>query len=132
VSGPLVYIVDDEAVVGDLIGQCLKRRGYRTRVFRSPMVAYSAFTFGPEKPDLLITDHAMAGITGLELVRYCKQACGGLKTMCVSGLLTDDILCAGEVKPDVMLQKPFASEALVTHVEALIGQAAARRPATHP
>jgi two-component system, OmpR family, response regulator len=121
-TDPLVYIVDDEAAVGGLIAIYLTRRGYRNRVFHDSVVAYSTFLCR-EKPDLLITDYAMAEINGLELVRRCKEACAELKTLCVSGSLSDDILQAATVRPDAILQKPFSGEALMAHVEALLGRA---------
>jgi DNA-binding response OmpR family regulator len=118
---PLVYIVDDEVDVGDLIAMYLNARGCRTRVFRDSVAAFSAFTSGDERPTLLITDHAMARLDGLELVRRCKQLCPGLKTLVASGSLTDDVYGAAEVKPDAMLQKPFRRAELLDSVEALLG-----------
>jgi DNA-binding response OmpR family regulator len=120
---PLVFVVDDEAVVSDLVAMHLIRRGYRVRVFHDSVLAFSAFTIESEKPKLLITDYAMRGMNGLELIRKCSDICSGLKTITISGSLSEDVLRAAAVKPDALLAKPFSFEQLDAQVEALVGRA---------
>ncbi|MBU6402909.1 MAG: response regulator, partial [Verrucomicrobia bacterium] len=59
---PLIYLVDDEPVILDLLARCLEKEGYRTESFADPVVAYAAFAAAEGKPDLLITDYTMPGM----------------------------------------------------------------------
>src|ERR1700733_13668103 len=68
---PVVLIVDDERVIADTLSAILSRSGFST------MTAYDgpgALKLARErKPDLLISDVMMPGMTGIELAITIKQ-----------------------------------------------------------
>ncbi|MHB8522996.1 MAG: response regulator [Limisphaerales bacterium] len=121
-SRPLIFVVDDERMVAEVVSACLLRAGYWTRVFESPVVACSAISMAREKPALMITDYGMPEMDGLELVRRCRRVYPALKVIFMSGTLTEDILAASDVKPDAVLNKPFQPALLLGQVLRLLGR----------
>ncbi len=58
--------------------------------------------------DVVITDHRMPRMTGLELVRQLRAQNFGGKILVVSGHLSDeDIRAYEELSVDMMMSKPF-------------------------
>ncbi|MBU6402087.1 MAG: response regulator [Verrucomicrobia bacterium] len=121
VRRPLVYIVDDEPVILELVARCLAKAGYRAATFESPVVACSAFALAEPKPDLLIVDYTMPEMDGLELLSRCRALAPNVKSLSVSGTLTDELLRDSEVRPDGCLRKPFVPAALLAAVRELLG-----------
>ena len=118
----LIHVVDDDVSVLELISACAENAGYPTQAFKNPIEAYSAFCWANPKPSLLIVDYDMPGMNGLELLRRCRSLSPGLKAICITGVLSIDILEESEVKPDLMLPKPFAFRELVEGVRELLGR----------
>jgi len=64
-----ILIVDDEPVVGALIGELLEGRGCRVTVETDSQSALLKFKENPHDFDLLVTDQTMPGMTGGELAQ---------------------------------------------------------------
>jgi DNA-binding NtrC family response regulator len=103
----LVYLVDDEPVLLDLLEFSLRHDGYTLRKFIDPEEALSAFQKARPKPDLLVTDYALGKMNGLELIEKCKRLRPGLKIVMVSGTATAAIADRSPVKVDQFLSKPY-------------------------
>ena len=70
-GGPMVLIVDDDAEIARGVRAILGRRGCQTAVVHS---AESALSYLEQnKPDLILSDLEMGGISGLELARKLVQ-----------------------------------------------------------
>ncbi|MEW6306469.1 MAG: response regulator [Verrucomicrobiota bacterium] len=111
-STPLVFVVDDDPAVANVLACILKSNGCLTRVFTDPSQAAR-----PElpAPDLLVTDYCMPAMNGVELMRRCRLLWPGLKTLMVSGGFpqwTHD-------QPERFLAKPFWPRELVQAVREL-------------
>jgi CheY-like chemotaxis protein len=80
---PVVLIVDDERVIADTLSAILSRSGFST------MTAYDGIDAlklaGERKPDLLISDVMMPGMTGIELAITVTQTIPGCKILLFSG-----------------------------------------------
>jgi DNA-binding NtrC family response regulator len=107
VDGKLIYVVDDEALIGDVVQVILRMEGYRSRFFQDPEQAWAAFRSEPIKPALLLTDYLMNPINGMQLIARCKQLCPELKTILYSGNAGEYALHEYGVNPDAFLRKPF-------------------------
>ncbi len=68
-----VLVVDDEAVVVDMLEQILCRLGYRVTVRYSSLDALALFHKRPDDFDLVITDMAMPNMTGDRLGRRLRE-----------------------------------------------------------
>jgi DNA-binding NtrC family response regulator len=116
----LVFVVDDAPLIGELIEVFLKMDGYPTRIFENPEVAWKAFEETSPKPKLLITDYSMQPFHGMELIDRCLKIFPNLKTILISGNVTENIAEQFSIKPDYFIQKPFRSRQLLAAVESLL------------
>lgn len=60
-----VWVVDDEFEVRDVLGAMLTQLGYHVRLFENGESAVQSY--GGEKPDVVVTDLRMPGMSGIEL-----------------------------------------------------------------
>jgi CheY-like chemotaxis protein len=95
-------LVDDEDLVRASTADMLISLGYRVGEAASGGAALMMLHAGA-KPDVLITDHLMPGMTGVELVRKVREKHPDLPALIVSGYTE-----AEEIAPDLpRLIKPF-------------------------
>ena len=80
---PRVFVVDDEHVIASTLAQILKLNGYYTTFFTSPLEALAAARSRP--PDLLVSDVAMPGISGIDLAIQMKAQHPTCKVLLFSG-----------------------------------------------
>ena len=62
-----ILLVDDEVAITRLVGQILERIGYHVTECNNSLKALSLFTASPNTFDLVISDMAMPGMTGIQL-----------------------------------------------------------------
>ncbi len=67
--GEMIMVVDDEKHMVEVYEEVLKEYGYRVAVFQNGNDAYDAFKEAPKKIDLLLSDMAMPGMNGKDLVK---------------------------------------------------------------
>ena len=116
----LVYVVDDEPMVGDVVQAILKLGGYRSIYFQEPLRALQVFTEANPRPALLLTDFQMPQMTGRELIQRCKEIEPGLKTILYSGNVQEDTVAMYRTKPDRFLRKPFTPKTLIDIVNSIV------------
>jgi DNA-binding NtrC family response regulator len=118
---PLVFVVDDETMLLDLAEVILKPEGFTVRTFRDAESALAEYAAAKPPPCAVITDYAMGGMNGLELIRRCRQLHPDQRTILVSGTVDEDIYANVEIKPDCFLSKPYNAEQFVATVRTLTG-----------
>jgi CheY-like chemotaxis protein len=64
-----ILFVDDEEAVGNMIRAMLRRLGYRARAETDGRKAVAFCARYPERFDLVILDHLMPGLKGIEIAR---------------------------------------------------------------
>ena len=119
---PLIYVVDDEAMLLELAEMALSGGGYAVKKFQCPETAYESFAAEPSKPSLLLTDYAMGSMNGLELSAKCKGACPELKILMVSGTAGPEVIRGAPIKVDRFLAKPYLPAELAETVRALLAR----------
>jgi CheY-like chemotaxis protein len=120
-ANPLFIIVDDEAMIGEIIGTILGFEGYRTQVFRNPERTLQSILAADKMPDLLLTDFAMGELNGLELIRRSREKFPSLKALLISGTIHEDEIAQQKVQPDGFVPKPFQTELLIFAVRQVLG-----------
>jgi CheY-like chemotaxis protein len=109
---PVVFAVDDEPMLLELVALVLEPMGFRVRVFRDPAAALVAFRDAQPRPALIVTDYAMHAMTGLDLIRECRRLEPGQKVILVSGTVDEAVYQGEREKPDRFLAKPYPAEHL--------------------
>jgi len=121
-SRPLIYVVDDEPMILELVAMLLGPLGYRVATFRDPAQALAALAAADPAPALIVTDYAMHTMDGMEFIARCREVVPGQKLVLVSGTVSPEIYAASPVKPDRFLAKPFTAQQLVDLVQELVGR----------
>lgn len=90
-SAPRVFVVDDEHVIASTLVAILKLSGYCAKAFATPLEALTAAR--SRAPDLLISDVAMPGVSGVDLAIQMKVQYPECKILLFSGqAATRDLL----------------------------------------
>ncbi|MGB0581627.1 MAG: response regulator [Limisphaerales bacterium] len=108
----LVFVVDDQEIFAEVVAAILRSEDFDTRTFESGEDAVEEVERGA-KPDILLTDYVMPGMSGMELIMKCRTLLDGLKTVLFSGQVNDEILSKYGVQPDRFIGKPFQPTVLL-------------------
>lgn len=111
----LVLLVDDEDVVRASTADMLEDLGYRVQEAGSGEAALRLVTEGLA-PDVLLSDHLMPGMSGVELARAVREKIPDLPVLIVSGYAE-----AEGIAPDLpRLTKPFRSAEMAASLDPLM------------
>ena len=119
-SSPTIFVVDDEPMLLSLAETILGAAGFRVRLFHDPQKALSEYVATKPPPDVVVTDYAMVGISGLDLIRECKRLNPQQKIILLSGTVDENIYTNSPIKPDYFLTKPYQIHKLVEVVHSLV------------
>lgn len=109
-----VLLVDDEPLIRMSTADMLDDLGYAVTEAASGEQAVRLLSEGL-RPDVLITDHLMPGITGTELAAIARQHAPAIVALIISGYAE-----AEGIAPDIpRLTKPFREADLVAKLEEL-------------
>jgi CheY-like chemotaxis protein len=113
---PHVLVVDDEAALADIIGAYLEANGYRITVANDGWQALAQYERDPA--DAVITDFAMPGMNGRDLVADLRRRRPDLPAIMVSGYVGMQQL---DLEPLLLLNKPVSLATLTRHLRDLLG-----------
>ena len=116
-----LLLVEDNEAVRSLAAKALHRRGYKVFEARSGEEALKLTETNGLRPDLLITDVIMPGLSGPNLAARLMHAQPRLRVLYVSGS-TDDANAdhGGFVGQAPLLQKPFTPSTLAERIRAIL------------
>jgi len=124
-SGADVLVIDDDAIMRDLVADWLEAAGYRVRKATSCR-AWIAQLLGKESPALIVTDMFMPGPCGPDAIGKLKKQHPGTGLIAVSGhfnsgqgMSAEAALAAGA---DRALAKPIKRADLLRAVAELVGE----------
>ena len=108
-SDPLrILVVEDEKAVAHMIAMVLGGPASKVATARNGWEALIKIGATAQPFDVVITDHRMPRMTGLQLVRQLRAKNFAGKILVVSGHLSDeDIRAYEELSVDMMMSKPF-------------------------
>ena len=84
-----VMVVDDETLVTDFMRDRLEDWGLRVTTINEPEAALTQLLHAAHGIDLLIVDHSMPRLTGIELLRLIGAQRNGMPVLLYSGYLDD-------------------------------------------
>ena len=121
-----ILVVEDDNFVRESMVSSLEAFGHTVTQAPDGEAALRALQRG--RPDLIITDYLMPGITGAELMLRAREVFPGIPMIIATGYADmhaiDEVL--GE---DILLRKPFQLAELALSVERALGRAAQALPA---
>jgi DNA-binding NtrC family response regulator len=90
-SSSCIFVVDDEPVIASSLAAILQMNGFSAKFFTCPLEALAAAR--SESPDLVISDVAMPGISGIDLAVQMRAQYPNCKILLFSGqAATSDLL----------------------------------------
>ncbi len=124
-GGLRVAVVDDEPTVRILLRATLQKAGHAVEVHEDAQSLLEALRSGRPAPELLITDLAMPGMSGVELVERLRAEGLGCPVVGMSGdaerFNTARLAASG---PYATLHKPFTVSELQSALDAALGAGA--------
>jgi PAS domain S-box-containing protein len=112
-DGQRVLLIDDEPALVASMTRQLTQLGYRPSGFSDPREAVALFFMDPSNFDLVLTDHAMPRMSGIEVAFAIHERVPGLPIILSSGLLTDEEIAeARRAGVADILPKPSSIEEL--------------------
>jgi two-component system, cell cycle sensor histidine kinase and response regulator CckA len=118
---PTILVVDDEPDVLHLIQQILTENGYEVVVATNGDLAIQAFGRLPSRPDLVLTDVVMPGISGPMLIDRLLALDPHLRVLFMSGYDDRQVVQRYVVEKGFQLiSKPFTVGKLRSTIEAVL------------
>ena len=107
----------------ELVRLTLETLGYRAAVTANGAAALLLVEEHGLKPELLLTDVVMPGMSGRELAIQLEQSYPGLRVLYISGYTGDAIVHHGMLDPGIhFIQKPFSLCALAAKLKSALGK----------
>ena len=111
-----ILVVDDDTYIRQLSTEVLINSGYQVNVAEDGAVAWQALN--TDNYDLLLTDHDMPKVTGLELVRKLRAAHMDLPVILASGAMpTEELNRHPWLRIEATLLKPYTIAMLLGTVQ---------------
>ena len=105
-SKKLIYIVDDEEDILDVLGMILQKAGYAYKGFLKPEEALSTLVL--DKPAAILSDFRMPNMNGVELLRAVRTKDATLPFIIISAHIEKtQMIDAIDAGVNAVIEKPF-------------------------
>ncbi|MBF0239127.1 MAG: PAS domain S-box protein [SAR324 cluster bacterium] len=101
-----ILLVDDESSLLELILKILKRMGYEVTATSQSLKALEIFSDSPEAFDLIVTDHTMPHLTGVQLAQKIHQIRADIPIILTTGYHSSAHIVTDQQDIHAILQKP--------------------------
>ena len=109
-------IVEDDQPVLEVVNEALVQAGFVTAVATSAEEAFDKIT--DFEPDLVLSDHDMPHMTGLDMLVKLRQNQNYVSVIFVSGRSDLKTICDSlEIGADDYIRKPFRFEELIARIK---------------
>jgi len=123
-SPPVVFVVEDEPAIADLIRGALAREGFTAHVYRDGVTALAAIA--RDRPGAVVLDVGLPGLDGTEVCRRMRAAGDWTPVLFVTARDEEvDRVVGLELGADDYVTKPFSPRELVARVRAVLRRSAA-------
>lgn len=116
-NAALIYVVEDEPSIGEVVGIYLRRAGFQVIGFTDGRSALDAVE--RQFPDLIILDLMLPGLDGLEITRWIRDRSNLPIIMLTARRDEADRIAGLEMGADDYVIKPFSPQELVSRVRAV-------------
>jgi DNA-binding response OmpR family regulator len=116
-----VLLVEDEPTIADVVARYLRRAGYETHVVGDGAAALTAVA--KHRPDLVVLDVMLPGISGLEVMRRLREdgTTSGVAILLLTARSEEADRVAGlQLGADDYVVKPFSPAELIARVNAVL------------
>ena len=123
-QGKLILVVDDEAPIREMLRFALIRAGFR--VAEAGSAAEARLRIADERPDLVLMDWMMPGVSGVELTRELKAQpmTRDIPVIMVTARVEEEDKVRGlNMGCDDYVSKPFSHPELVARIQAVLRRA---------
>jgi PAS domain S-box-containing protein len=111
--GQRVMYIDDDELMLLMMSHLLRRLGYEATCLSDPVVAVATVQAHPGKFDVVLTDHNMPAMSGLDVARALRCITADLPVVISSGFIPDALrLAAAEVGVVELMRKENTLEEL--------------------
>ena len=119
IAADRVLVVDDEAMVRDVLARYLARDGFEVETVGDGEAALAAFE--TVRPDLILLDLMLPRVDGFEVFRRLREAGAASPVIMLTarGEVTDRIVGL-EIGADDYVSKPFSPKEVVARVRAVL------------
>ncbi len=120
--GRSVLVVEDEEALRGLLRATLARLGFQVFLAANGGEAVLLVEEEGLKPDLLLTDVIMPGMSGTTLVERLRRRLPALKVLFMSGYTDEAVVSHGVLPPgSPFIQKPFTLQAMAEKIRDALG-----------
>jgi DNA-binding response OmpR family regulator len=116
-----LLVVDDEALILDLLQRALERRGYRVLTASSVSEALTLYAENRERIALVITDLIMPDMDGAALVRQLLQGDPDIPILVSTGFISEsEIIQWQTAGVRGVVHKPYQTNELLATIRSLL------------
>lgn len=122
--GKFILLVEDDSTVRDMLRQMLERIGFSVACCDSGDRAVDHLRENPDKYDLVLSDHMMPDMTGVEMAEEIRQDFPALPVVLISGYSPKKLEDAMAENPSIraVLKKPVTGAKLHQTLISVLGE----------
>jgi len=117
-NGNLIYVVEDEPSIAEVVSLYLRRAGFNVSVAQDGERALEMLA--AKLPDLIVLDLMLPNIDGLEITRWLRDRSDVPIIMLTARREEADRIAGLEMGADDYVVKPFSPQELVSRVRAVL------------
>ncbi|MFZ4712472.1 MAG: response regulator [Bacteriovoracaceae bacterium] len=125
-SKPIVYIVDDEPILLEVLADIIRDFDITIKTFVNPVEAFENFVV--DRPQLVLSDMNMPGMSGLDLLKKLKEIDKDSMVIFISAYITKDVVMKSmELGCFGVIEKPFNESQILSIVSNSLERAKLKR-----